>query len=174
MQSSCLLLQARWNRENLPSVNMLTVKNHGRNTSVSLSGHFVPLPLCTTITRLYTHLVPFQGTKWLWTLRTLDTLYLLTRHFLPSHETLPTFVLIWDFCLWLFCVVIRWLWDNKKQIKSVVTILLGPRSHFDNCVICKKYWRKMFSLRYKILISHKKWHSHIFKQKLQFIRPKYY
>ena len=35
-----------------------------------------------------------------WTLRTFsqDTSYLLTSHFVPSHETLPTFALIRDFC----------------------------------------------------------------------------
>ena len=84
-----------------------------RKTRMMVSGHFLPLPLGTLDT------IPWQGTKWLWTLHTLaryevtldavylgdfvpsyktlctflqDTLYLPTRHFVPSYKTLCTFV----------------------------------------------------------------------------------
>ena len=85
-----------------------------RKTRMMVSGHFLPLPLGTLDT------IPWQGTKWLWTLHTLaryevtldavylgdfvpsyktlctflqDTLYLRTRHFIPSYKTLCTFFL---------------------------------------------------------------------------------
>ena len=62
-----------------------------RKTRMMVSGHFLPLPLGTLDT------IPWQGTKWLWTLHTLaryevtlDAVYL--GDFVPSYKTLCTFL----------------------------------------------------------------------------------
>ena len=98
-----------------------------------VSGHFVPLPLCTFATSYLCHFVPLPlrtlDTSYLfkvwsdfghfvpWTLRTFlqDTLYLLTSHFVPSHKTFPALVLIRDFCIIYDYFVIGWLWNKSKS-----------------------------------------------------------
>ena len=64
--------------------------------------------LCTFATSYPGHFVPLQGTKWLWTLHTLDSSYFLTRHFVPRTKS--------GFLhrLWLFCAL-WWLWNQSKS-----------------------------------------------------------